>query len=473
VSDILQGIIESPQYHRVEVMGMQPLDWPQIEIIETIEKHIALKSAKTIVVRSARQTTKNESDAMLCDRMLHIFKEEGGTYIRTAPTYKPQIVNSKRRVKAFLNKDSVLKNKWKTAEGYIYEYGNAEIQFLSTGKEANVEGATASILLSIDEAHKVDKGKYEEAFGPMTASTAAPVAMWGVAACKQDLLFEYLQKNLEVNPDCVLQYSASIWCELRPAYARHYAERQKTLGADHPVILTQYDLIDVDAIGGFFKPHHITNLLDSQHQQYDSPKTGKEYYVTIDIAGEDEQEELDPLKKSEGQRDSTVCLVWEVDWEKEVNGFPLCMLVNIYWWVGKAFADKGGWPGQQSILLKLLQTWNPHNAVVDSRGIGEQIAKFLDDNYGVEAYAGSPKSVSEDCYGLLAMINNDRVKVYRDNASPERAEIERQLKNTAYEIKQHTQIKIVKPPGKGHIDMAKAMTYLYRVLAEEIGGSFC
>lgn len=460
--DIIKGVINDPQYHRIAVMKAPKLYPPEIETINLIEKHIALQTGKTITVRSARQTMKNECSAMIALRMLGVYQNRGGTYIRTAPTWKPQIVNSMKRVENFIRADPVIDH-YRPRHGYIFEYGNADVTFLSTDKHANVVGATASIALDIDEAHKVDKGKFEEDFGPMTAFHNVPTIMWGVAADKQDLLYEYLQYNLEQNPDCVLQYPASIWCELLPQYAKHYEERRAKLGADHPVILTQYDLVDVDAIGGYFTKAQQTSLLSGDHEQCSAPKDSKSYVITIDIGGEAETEESNPLVKAEGGRDSTVALIWEVDHEDEVNDYPMCRLVDTHWWTGKSLGDEpSGLPGQQSILLKLLQTWEPHHVVVDGRGVGEQIANYLDIEWGVEVYKASAVSVSEDCYGLKAMINNDRVKAFRNDQSPEYKELVRQIKHTGYEIRSHDMMRIVKPHGKGHIDMAKAMTYLYR-----------
>jgi hypothetical protein len=467
-SDIIRNAINDVQYHRVGVMGISPLYPPEIEIINLVEKHIALKTGKVIAIRSARQTCKNESSAMIAVRMMGIFKKERDyySYVRTAPTWKPQIVNSKLRVEKFLEIDPII-DYYRPRYDYMYESGSANITFLSSDKQASVVGATASICLDIDEAHKVDKGKFEEDFSPMTAYHNVPTVMWGVAADKQDLLYEYVEYNMENNPDCVLQYPASVWCEIRPQYALHYEERRAKLGADHPVILTQYDLVDVDAVGSYLTKAQQTSILSSEHNQYSAHKDGRSYAITIDIGGEDEEEEQDPLVKSEGARDSTVALIWDVDYKDMVNGYPMFRLVDIHWWTGKSLGDKTsglyGEQGQQGILLKLLQQWQPHHVVVDGRGVGEQIAGYLDTEYGVEVYKASGNSVSEDCYGLKALINNDRVKCFRDDGSDEYNELTRQMKNTTYEIRQHDMMRITKPHGKGHIDMVKAMTYLYRV----------
>ncbi len=469
--DQLESLIElalgDVAFHRKMFYDL-PLFAPQTEAISLIEEHIKNKTGKVITVRSARQTMKNECSAMLCVRALLHYREQGGIYIRTAPTWRPQVLNSKLRVEKFLRMDPLINNDYHSREGFILQHGQAQLLFLSADKGANVVGSTASIALDIDEAHKVDKGKFEEDFGPMAAYHNVPIIMWGVAADKQDLLYEYVQHNKEHNPELNLSYPAAVWCELLPQYAKHYEERVRKLGADHPVILTQYDLVDVDTLGGYLKTHHLSSLLDAEHQRYAAPKNGKEYIVTIDIAGEAEVEEDDPAKKSKGAKDSTVALVFEVCPGDVRNDYPACRLVDIYWWTGMALADEpSGLPGQQSSLLKLLKLWGPKATVVDSRGVGEQIAKYLAKHHpGVTTYAADSNSGSQDCHGLLALINNERLKVFRNDDSAEYAELCRQIKRCRYEIRAHDRMRLIKPSGSGHIDMVNALTYLHRALVK-------
>ncbi len=455
------------EFHRSALYNM-PLFAPQIEAIQLVEKHIHEKTGKVITIRSARQTMKNECSGMICVRALAYYKDKGGTYIRTAPTWRPQILNSKQRIEKFLKRDPLINKDYQSRDGFILQHGEAQILLLSSDKGANVVGSTASIVLDIDEAHKVDKGKFEEDFGPMAAYHNVPIIMWGVAADKQDLLYEYVQHNRQHNPELNLNYPASIWCELMPRYAKHYEERVRKLGADHPVILTQYDLVDVDTLGGYLKSAQIASLLDSEHIRYFAPKDGRTYMVTIDIAGESETEEDNPQAKSQGAKDSTVAFVFEIDSNDMKNDYPACRLVDIHWWTGKSLSDdSSGLPGQQSSLLRLLKLWRPQVTVVDSRGIGEQMAKYLAKHHtGVITYAADSGSVSQDCYGLLALINNERLKIFRNDDSAEYSELCRQLTYCRYEIRGHDKMRLLKPGRNVHIDMAKSLTYLYRGLLQ-------
>jgi hypothetical protein len=467
--------LDNVAYHRAAIMQMPPLHWPQIEAIALIEKRIAEKQGGYITVRAARQTMKNECSAMVQCRMLTKYMFDGGSYIRTAPTWKPQIVTSRVRLERMIRHDPLCQGA-KHRFGYTVERGDARVVFLSSDKNSSIVGDTASIALDLDEAHKVDAGKFDEDFAPMVAHYSSPVIMWGVAADENDLLYEYRQKNFNElnNPKNNLQYPASIWCELIPAYAKHYEERVKVLGPDHPIIKTQYDLIDIKALGGFLNQHQIAIMLNSDHERYAAPKPGCEYVCLIDIAGEAEEEEQDPMKKSEGSRDSTVALVFEVERNKKINGYPQCRLVQLYWWTGKSLADgPSELPGQQSTLAAFLSLWHPTTTVIDARGVGEQVAGYLARKIGgVNEYKADLSSVSDDCYKALAFVNNGCIKTFRNDSSVEYRELTRQLEHTKYQIVQHDKMKITKPKSNLHIDMVKALTYLPRAVMQGEPGIF-
>ena len=151
---------------------------------------------QTIVVEMSRQSGKNETAAQLEVALLAANAGRGGDIVKTAPTWKPQIVNSKRRFEArarqarrrlsFLN--------FRGTQGYIVECGAASIQFLSASPTADVVGATASILLEVDEAQDVAPAKYDKDFAPMRASTGAPVALYGTAWTTDTLLAQFAER---------------------------------------------------------------------------------------------------------------------------------------------------------------------------------------------------------------------------------------------------------------------------------------
>ena len=118
----------------------------------------------------SRQAGKNELSAQLEAYLLNLYQRKGGHMVKAAPTYKPQLINSKLRL------EDVLDNPWnrgkvRTREGYMTFLGKAGVIFLSASPTSQVVGATASLLLECDEAQDVNEDKWEVDFTPMAAST--------------------------------------------------------------------------------------------------------------------------------------------------------------------------------------------------------------------------------------------------------------------------------------------------------------
>jgi len=465
-NNMVMRVWNDPQFHRTALKELPELHWPQLEVLEAVERLIAEGGSRTMTVRSARQTMKNETAAEAQSRTLWKFSKIGGVYLRVAPTWKPQIVNSKVRLERSLRVDPlILASGWKRTEGYIYEVGNAQIQFLSGDKTANVVGATASILLDIDEAHKIDRGKFDEEFSPMTAYYEAPTIMWGVAADQNDLLYEHREFNELHSPELNFQYPAEVWCEIHEPFRKHYEDRCRRLGEDHPIIRTQYNMSDMEDSGGYMKPKHRRALFNTDFERQIHPVEGKIYIAGVDIGGEDEDMEEDLFVQAENpERDSTICLIGEVDIDDIVNDWRKVKVVEAYQWTGEALGEKpSGLPGQQEKILQLFKHFNIHGGCVDARGVGEQIAGYLARRHKrIEKYKASVSSISDDCYDLLAMINNGQMQVFQNDDSPEYRELVRQTRWCKYGIRQHDQMYIYKPKRSKHIDYIKALMYLKR-----------
>ncbi len=478
--------LRDPEYHRYLMFGradairakqlgrdlhayeaQSRLPWPQLEIVNRVERAVADRNGDVIAVLMARQTGKNETEAFLEARVLSAWRGvPGSTWVRAAPTAKPQLVNSKRRLEKHLKADPLVRGRWTPREGYIYEAGHAEIQFLSAGPTANVVGATASIALSADEAHKIDAGKFEEDFGPFTASTNAPSVLWGVAADKLDMLHEYREKA--EGTDRLLIYPASVWCELSKAYAGHYEARVRDLGADHPIVLTQYDMIPVESRGSYLKESHRASLFSGTHPRLEAPRDGYHYAIVIDIGGESEHElDSDEVRELEPERDSTFALVLEWDPTQKVgpdNKIDV-RVVNGSWWTGKH--HEAATPD----IKRLVAHWHAVGGIIDARGVGEPTAGAVNREHPVmEPYKATAPEVSEDCYALLAWLNAGRVRMWKGDPDQDEIlrELQAQARHTKYEIRAHDSMRLTKPTGKGssnrHIDGIKALTYLHRAV---------
>lgn len=453
-------------------VSKRPLRGPQAEVIKRVEAFVAKHEGGVMTIRSARQTGKNEIAAVLQRRHLwhHQFSPYRRTWIRTAPTYKPQIVNSKKRLNEMLrigfsrtiqyptfNRQRLIQE-----EGYIYRVGNAAVEFISSGPTANVVGATANECLDMDEAHKVDKAKFDEDFAPFTASTNAATLLWGVASDGLDTIEYYANYNREAGRDDLnIHLPCEVWMEANPAYAAHIEDRTNKLGWDHPIMKTQYRLIPVSAEGAFLQPRQIRSLLSGLHERQRSPRWGSIYHILIDVAASNE--EFNPEDQLEGEEqtstDSTVVWVYEVTRETaENNHFPIIRIVDVHWFTGAMLET------QHREIEKIIQHWRAFKVCVDAVGVGRQMAESLKFKFGepvVNAYVASSTTVSEDCFDLLARLNFDSVKMFQNDGSPEWAEFERQCGWTKY-TSDKGKMKLMKPRGDMHIDMVKALTYINR-----------
>jgi hypothetical protein len=476
LEQLFQKCYKDPQFESDHI-SQRPLRGPQAEIIQKVEKHVAAHKGGVMTILSARQTGKNELAATLQRRHLAFkqFSTNIASWIRTAPTHEPQIVNSKKRLEELTMIDRknnahhplFMGQRILKSEGYIWRLGNATVEFMSSGDHSNVVGASATECLDMDEAHKINKAKFDEDFAPFTASTNAATLLWGVAADGLDTIESYRILNAENKRDDLnLKYPCEVWMENSPDYADHVLGRERALGWEHPIIKTQYRLIPVMNEGTFLSKANIQSLLSSDHDRQLTPRAGATYEMVIDLAAGNEEfnptnsfDRLDTDSDEQTATDSTVIWIYEVtDTICQNNIFPIIHMVDITWWTGVSLPD------QEKRVIELIQYWRAHKVTIDAVGVGRQMAESLEKRFGpylINKYIGSAPSVSEDCFDLLARLNFGAVKMFRNDLTPEWLQLEKQLNWTKYSSNKG-KMNLVKPSADKHIDMVKALTYIGR-----------
>jgi len=140
----------------------------QVEVGRAVLESVLSGKGLTFSVELARQGGKNELSAQLEVLLLTLFMGLGGNAIKCAPTFKPQTIISMMRLKERLN-DAGFSGFWIPEHGYIVRLGKARQIFLSADNSANVVGATAHILLEVDESQDVSKEKYTKEFQTLFA----------------------------------------------------------------------------------------------------------------------------------------------------------------------------------------------------------------------------------------------------------------------------------------------------------------
>lgn len=468
---LIENSIECPAFE-AEVVAERPLRGKQIEIINRVEHHVAAHEGGVMTVKLPRQTGKNEVSAILQRRHL-LMRQNYPSYacwIRTAPTHKPQIVNSKKRLrevmgigdKKVIQYPLFANRKLVSEEGYIWKVGMAAIEFLSSGPHSNVVGATASTCLDMDEAHKVIKEKFDEDFMPFTADTNAATVLWGVGGNGLDTLQHYSDLNKsDGRDDLNICIPCEYWMDIHEPYRLHVETRIKALGINHPIIRTQYYLESIAALGRFLEPRHIKNLFSGTHYRHSVPRHDANYEILVDIAAANE--DFDPKEAMKGiedvKTDSTAIIIYEVTNDIGPNGlFPIILIRNIIWLTGTSLENDEG------LIEQAIIEWKANKVTIDAIGVGRQIAESMVEKFGdvtVNAYSATSDSVASDCYDLQARLNYATVKMWADDNSPEWQEFERQSGWTQYAAEKG-KMKLIKPKADKHIDMIKALTYIHQ-----------
>jgi len=352
-----------------------PLYRYQLAVAEHLRTVAQQRDASMTVVEMPRQSGKNEVSAHIETLLLASFSKSGGALVKAAPTWTPQIVNSKMRLEARMMTiaERLPWLKYRGKEGYIILCGKAMIQFLSAKPNSSVVGATASILMEIDEAQDVLPDKYDKEFSPMRASTGAPVVFWGTTWSDETLLEQQKRAIAEgtargryfrVTPEMVTAEN--------PSYADFLDGEVRRLGRQHPLIKTQYFLETLPSQGRMFSPQQLRQMI-GEHSRQERRRDEQWIVAGLDFAGADEVLGLPGLEGVSGH-DSVALAVAEVE---EVNVAAGLTALRI------RYLDRYEWTNVpptslHTALYEILnERWQVDALHCDATGVGEASTAFL------------------------------------------------------------------------------------------------
>jgi len=384
-------------------------------IVESVRKRLGL----SFVVIFSRQSGKNESQLALYDYLLEIFQKVGGDMIHVEPTYKPQTIIAMRRLTARLNRNPLTRGRWKKEAGYIFTIGAASLHHFSGDPSANVVGATASLLLSVNEAQDVTPEKFDKDFKPMAASTDATRVFWGTrwpdSLLERELEFaraaeaeDGIQRVFIVDADEVGKHIA--------AYKKFVEEEVKRLGRQHPLVKTQYFCELIKGAAGMFPPDRIA-MMQGAHLALTTPEPEKIYAFLIDVAGQDESAFDGSEVLNNPGRDAVNLKIVQVDLS-ENPASPTYRVVTRLEWTGKKHTDI------RKSVKALGDVWHPQYIVIDATGVGEGLWSMLDEDFPtlhevkadelrrVHPFKFSSSSKSSLGYSLLGLIDSGRYGEY-------------------------------------------------------------
>ena len=175
-----------------EASGIRLRSYQQ-QVAEAIADSAIQEKGLSFVVIFPRQSGKNELQAQLEAYLLSICSVQPEEIVKVSPTWKPQSLNAMRRLERVIKHNLFCRGRWTKRSGYIYQFGEAMIHFLSGAPTSSIVGATASLLLECDEAQDVEISKWDKEIAPMAASTNATRVFWGTAWTSRTLLARELR----------------------------------------------------------------------------------------------------------------------------------------------------------------------------------------------------------------------------------------------------------------------------------------
>jgi len=452
------------------VLG-KPLYPYQCEIAEAILTSIMQQKGHVFSVMMARQSGKNQLSAVLEAYLLTCMPQ--GTIVKAAPTFAPQIINSRLRLLSMLDTPLTRDRIWQS-HGHIIglapqpdptlvrTHAGPRVMFFSAGPESNVVGATADLLLEIDEAQDVAREKFDRDFRPMASTTNATTILYGTAWSDNTLLAQQRAVNLErqqrTGERLHFEFDWHTLVAINPAYRTFVEQEIARLGEDHLAIQTQYYLRPLNGAGYFLNTLQKT-LLQGIHSWEEVPREDGWYIAGMDVAGEDRPSSsgMTTAHASSSRRDSSVITIGRVSYNE--LGLPAIEIVHHEWWTGRSHLE------QYSATVTLVERWHIRSLVVDATGIGAGLASLLLDRLGPErvtAFTFSRPSKSRLAYQLLTLLNSGRLKLYAASDAPHGifSECWQQLQRARYRLPAPDTLDFYVDPSDGHDDFLISLALL-------------
>jgi len=441
----------------------------QREPARAIVDSVVNKRGLSFVIIFPRQSGKNELQAQIQTYLLTIFSMLEAEMVAISPTWKPQSYNAMRRLESVLTSNLISRDIWSKHRDYIYRIGKARIYFLSGSPTSNIVGATANLILSVDEAQEILTEKYDKEIAPMAASTNATRVFWGTAWTTRTLLArEYQAAKAAQEQDGiqrVWRLTADQVAAEVPPYGKFVAEQIAKLGRNHPMVRTQYYSEDIDAEGGLFPASRLV-LLYGAHPPQLTSLASHIYVMTLDVAGEDESgfdprsasgvgfdprstsgvgQDLETL--SNPSRDATALTIAEVDLQSIADPAVLLPTYRIVYrqkWVGVKHTTI------YAQLLSLAESWNIRYLVCDATGVGAGLTAFLSKSLGdkVIPFTFNSRTKSDLGWSFLALVDSGRLKEFAISKSGNNYNQLASLQSEYFQQLEFCQYEIIPGPDK-------------------------
>jgi hypothetical protein len=384
----------------------------QVAAGNAIVNSVQQAKGMTFVIIFPRQSGKDELMAHLKAYLMTCCAWADVGIIEVNPTYKPQTINAIMRLDNRMTMNNITQPLWGKRSDFIRTVGLCRTSFLSGDGQANVVGATASLLLIVNEAQDILPGIYDKKFEPMRASTNATAVFCGTVWTSNTLLArETRNARLLEEKDGIQRvflYTADDVGRINKSYARFVAGVISKHGRDHPLIKTQYFCEEIDAQAGMFNPARRA-LMTGDQPAHDRPLVGVPCAFLLDVAGQDEARmSLDDDAPLQNQgRDSVSLTIVDLDLSTLATlQAPTYRVAHRLQWIGLNHLVVFGQ------IKALAEAWNPLHIVMDATGVGEGLWALLDKAFPGRVipvkFTGPEKS--DIGYRFLGVINTGRFR---------------------------------------------------------------
>jgi hypothetical protein len=388
----------------------------QSEVTLAIWDMLRGHGGRSMAVMFPRQSGKNVLQTSLEAYLLMVCHlSNDAEIVKIAPTWRPQAVSAMGKLQKAL-KENVIARKlgWTKEQGMAIRVGGARISFYSGMPGANIVGATASLLLSIDEAQDISVEHYDTQIAPMAAAKNAARIFWGTAWTADTLLareYRLAAQNQEApsgeKQRAFATDAVRVGKEV-PAYRAFVAEQVARLGRDHPAVRTQYFNEEIDAAGGLF-PADALAQTRGEHRWQERPQANRIYAFLLDVGGEQTGTTLEAPR----EHDATALVIVEV--ESGSAGQPVYRAVHLRSWSGV------GQPALEEELCDLAQRWRPRKVVIDATGLGQGLAAGLELNPllrgRVIRFTFTTSSKTSLGWGFTGLVSRGRFRLPKDGGA--------------------------------------------------------
>ncbi len=400
----------------------------QVEAADAVLASVFNDAGETFVWKFARQGGKDETLAALYQYIMTVFAHRDISLIAAAPTMLPQSDLSIRRLEARLTSHVALQREWKRLSRYIFRIRSARTLFLSAQSHASVVGATAWPLLVLNEAQDILPAIYDKRFAPMAAAHNATRLFSGTAWTYDSLLAREERlcrlKEAEDGLRRVFIVDGPEIAKTHPPYGKFLDGEISRLGANHPLVLSQYLCREIDAQSGMFNAARLA-LMRGDRPPQDTPLhfdalskwggagggavaqggfSASTYAFLIDVAGMHETP-LDIQGLGDSGRDSTTLSIVDVD----LSSLPTLQAPTY------RVVTRHSWQGENHLavfgkLKALADLWHPQHIVLDATGVGEGLWAMLDKAFktGVTPVKFTQQQKSEIGWRFLSIIETGR-----------------------------------------------------------------